>query len=191
MDATSRRALLKMGAAIAAGLGLGRLRAMGQTPAPPSTQPGAASGGATSKPAGDAGLRRPQQAEVLKNLLSRQDRPVPVPIEPVNEKSTPADRGIGPDGQPLLLEGSFIVERPGRVERDGDGFVFAFLLDPSSSQMRRMRIVPNQLLETIEYELTGGFEEFIVSGEILRYRGQNFLLVRKVLRRTPHGNLSP
>lgn len=188
MPDSSRRTFLRTSAVFAAWLGLGRMRALAQEAGAQATQP---STGPTTRPAGDSGMRRPEQAEILRGLLSRQDRPVPVPIEPKYERLTPSERGIGLDGQPLLPEGTFVVERPGRIERAAEGLVFALHYDPAAQQMRRFRLLPCQLLETIENELTGGYEDFIVSGEITRYRGENYLLLRKVLRRTAHGNLSP
>ncbi len=188
MQDSSRRTFLRSSAVLAAWLGLGRVRALAQDSPAATTQPTTAP---STRPGGDSGMRRPEQAEILRGLLSRQDRPVPVPIEPKYERLTPAERGVGADGQPLLLEGTFIVERPGRIERDGEGMTFAFHYDPAAQQLRRLKLVPCQLLETIEYELTGGYEDFIVSGEVTRYRGENYLLLRKVLRRTAHGNLSP
>jgi hypothetical protein len=188
MADSSRRTFLRLSAVFAASLGFGRVRTLAQEAGAPATQP---TTGPATRPAGDSGMRRPEQAEILRGLLSRQDRPVPVPIEPKYERLTPADRGIGADGQPLLLEGTFVVERPGRIERAGDTLTIAFNYDPGAQQMRRLRLLPCQLLETIEYELTGGYEDFIVSGEVTRYRGENFLLLRKVLRRSGHGNLSP
>lgn len=188
MDDSSRRAFLRAAATLAAGLGLARHQVFAQDSSAATTQP---TTGPTSRPSGDAGMRRPEQAEILRGLLSRQERPVPVPIEPKYERLTPAERGLGADGLSLLLEGTFVVERPGRIERDGDGLAFAFNYDPAAQQMRRLRLLPCQLLETIEYEMTGGYEDFIVSGEVTRYRGENYLLLRKVLRRMAHGNLSP
>ena len=134
-------------------------------------------------------LRKPAQAEVLRNLLAQQDRPVPV--RPLPSGKAPAQASVGPDGQPLLLEGTFLVERPGRLTHEAGRAVFVFHGDGEHTGTRSMPILESQLLETIEHEADAGYSEFIVSGEITRYKGRNFLLLKKVLRRVANGNISP
>lgn len=150
---------------------------------PADTQP--ASRPADSNPT----LRKPGQAQVLKNLLARKDRPVPV--RPVPSGSGPVKPSVGPDGQPLLLEGTFVVERPGRLTREDGRAIFVFRGDAEGTTTRSMPILESQLLETMEREAEAGYSEFIVSGEVTRYKGRNYLLLTKVLRRVANGNLSP
>ncbi len=134
-------------------------------------------------------LRKPSQAEILKNLLSRKDRAVPVrPIPSGSGRSKPT---VGPDGQPLLLEGTFLVERPGRLIHENGRPSFVFQGDGESTATRSMVILESQLLETMEREAEAGYSEFIVSGEVTRYNGRNYLLLKKVLRRVANGNLGP
>ncbi len=135
-------------------------------------------------------LRKPAQVEILKNLLRQQDRPTPIQSQtsPGRPDSTP---GLGSDGRPLLAEGTFLVERPGRLMREGGRAKFVFHVNGESEASRSMPVLESQLLESMEREAEAGFSEFIVSAEVTRYRGTNYLLLRKVLRRTEHGNLSP
>lgn len=154
----------------------------------PESQP------ATSQPAtrpADARttLRKPAQAEILRNLLEQQDRPTP--IQPDAPAQREASAGIGPDGQPLLIEGTSLIERPGRLMREGGRSKFAFHAEGDTEAPRTMEILESQLLETMEREAEAGFSEFIISGKVTRYRGQNYLLLWKVLRRTSHGNVGP
>jgi hypothetical protein len=143
----------------------------------------------TTRPTGTSGtLRKPVQAEMLKKLLAQKDRPVP--IQPQTDPAH-ARPGPGPDGRTLLLEGTSLTERPGRLVREGGRAKFVFHLDGESQAPRSMPILESQLLEMMEKEAEAGFQEFIVSGEVTRYRGTNYLLVRKVLRRTGEDNLSP
>lgn len=151
---------------------------------PADTQP------ATRPADADTTLRKPAQADILKNLLGRQDRLRPIRPRPSDEGSE-GGAGAEPDGQPLLLEGTFLVERPGRLMREDGRAVFVFRVDADAAASRSMPILENQLLETIEREAEAGFSEFIVSAEVTRYRGRNFLLLRKVLRRVGHGNIGP
>jgi hypothetical protein len=151
---------------------------------PPATQP-------TSQPAEPRStLRKPSQARILENLLNRADRPLPIKaqtrLEPAESSSDP-----GVQRFPLLLEGTFLPERPGRLVREEGRARFVFIADGSAAATRSMPILESQLLETMEREAEAGFSEFIISAEVTRYRGQNYLLLRKVLRRTEHGNLGP
>ena len=157
-------------------------------PPAPETQP-------TSRPTdSNPTLRRPAQAEILKNLLARDERAAP--IRPQEPQTKPGRAGRPPatvdaQGQPLLLEGTFLVERPGRLVREDGRPKFIFHPDASSSATRTIEIVPNQLLEAMERETDAGFSEFVVSAEVTRYKGSNYLILRKILRRVAHGNLSP
>ncbi len=130
-------------------------------------------------------LRRPAQADILKNLLSREARPAP--IKPQDPQTGKVDQ----PGEPLLLEGSFVVERPGRLVHEDGRAKFVFLEEGGAPALRTMEILPNQLLEMMEREADSGFAEFVISAEVTRYKGTNYLILRKILRRVGHGNLTP
>jgi hypothetical protein len=145
---------------------------------------------ATTQPAKREGtLRKPEQAQILEHLLGQKD------VVPLQPQTTPGRRpeqdAAGPGAQPLLLEGTLLVERPGRYVEQSGRAVFICRVDTEDSAPRKMPILENQLLETMEREAQAGFSEFIVSAEVTRYRGKNYLLLKKVLRRASHGNLSP
>ena len=153
----------------------------------PASRPAAtASAPAASQPTSRPALRRPAQAEVLRNLLSQADRPQPV---------APVDPGKGAAGKDAanpqaLVEGTLLVERPGRLIRE-DGRAKFLFSDGKNAATKAMPILESQLLEVMERESESGFPEFIVSAEVTRYKGSNYLLLRKVLRRTGNGNLTP
>lgn len=155
-------------------------------PAEPASQPASAP---TTQPA-DPVLRQPEQADLLRKLLARRQRPEP--ILPRHEgASASTEPKVGPDGHPLLVEGTFIAERPGRLEHaDGEAY-YVFNLDGEGAGPRRIPILKNQLLELMEQEAQAGYQDFIVSADVTRYRGSNYLLLRKVLRRLSNGNLGP
>lgn len=161
----------------------------GKSAEPPGNEPSA-----TTRPA-DAGstLKTPAQADILRQLLGREERPMP--IRPLDFSAQPAGgvvaAGVDAEGQPLLLEGTFVVERPGRLVREGGRARFVFHVDGAGKSPRTIEILENQLLEAMEREAEAGFSDFIVSGEITRYRDRNYLIIRKILRRVDHGNLSP
>jgi hypothetical protein len=91
----------------------------------------------------------------------------------------------------LLLEGTMLVERAGRLVRDGEKSMFEFVSEAGDEHLHSMELLPSQLLEAMENEAEQGGETFIVSGEVTRYRGRNYLRLVKVLRRVGHGNLAP
>ncbi len=180
-DPASRRDFLRMGALLAVGVGL--RPALGQEPPAPgtTTQP------ATTTPPEQSTLRKPDEAAILKNLLRQQDRATPIlPAGPA-EATSQASRG----GPQLLLEGTFLMERPARLIYEGDQPQLAIQADVGAPKLETMTVLENQLLEMMEREAQAGFTEFVVSAEVTRYRGRNYLLLRKVLRRVGHGNLSP
>jgi hypothetical protein len=157
----------------------------------PASQP--AQTQSTTRPAPtNTVLRRPAQADILKNLLGRNERPTPIKPQEPQATSGPAGHGGGDEaGQAMLLEGTFLIERPGRLVREEGRAKFVFLTDGNSAAPRAMEIVPNQLLEMLERESEAGFSEFVISAEVTRYKGANYLILRKILRRVGHGNLTP
>lgn len=160
----------------------------------PRSQDGAAPQAPASRPASqpasrDAGYRKPIQARELEPLLRGQEaRPVlPTPVGREQELASArraAEAALFLDGEPL-------VDRPGRLVRRGERCEFVFRLDDTSQKTATLELHRNQLLEAMEDEAESGATEFIVSGEITRYRGTNGLLLRKVLRRVSNGNVAP
>ena len=148
----------------------------------------------TSQPAGSgSSLRKPQQAEILRKLLLQREPTQP--ILPTPDATTPAETASQPatgtsPGQ-LLVDGTFIVERSGRLVIENNRALFVFHVDGDNLDLPAMELNPNQLLETMEREAELGFTDFVISAEVTRYRGHNFLNLRKVLRRIEHGNLGP
>jgi hypothetical protein len=150
---------------------------------------------ATSQPASEPAdaqstFRKPEQARILEELLRQKERPRPILPSHLPSERRPG-RGSGPGEQTLLLEGTPLVERPGRyVVADGRP-LFVFRPDDSTRAPQSMEILKNQYLEIMEDEAKTGVSEFVVSAEVTSYRGQNYLLLHKVLRRVPNRNLSP
>ncbi len=149
---------------------------------PPATMP------ATQPAPRDAGYRKPIQARELEPLLRGQEAR-PVLPTPVDREQQAAARRVAEAA--LFLDGEPLVDRPGRLVRRGERSEFVFQIDDSSHKTVTLELHRNQLLEAMENESESGAVEFIVSGEITRYRGTNGLLLRKVLRRVPNGNVAP
>jgi hypothetical protein len=155
----------------------------------PSTQP--ASRPVATRSTDDAVLRRPVQADILTKLLGREDRAAPIrPQDPGAALQLP-EAELTEGSESLLADGSFLVERPGRLVVEDGVPRFRFIAEEGVVELRDMELVPNQLLELMEREARRGAVEFIVSGEVTRYRGANYLILRKLLRRIENGNLAP
>ena len=139
-------------------------------------------------------LRPPEQAEIIENLLrNRETSSLILPQQPDSAgPPVPASQpGVGGKGSALLVEGTMLVERPGRLVWDEGRPMFVFVADGETMQARTIELLPSNLLEAMEREVRLGATEFVVSAEVTRYHDRNFLLLRKLLRRVEHGNLGP
>jgi hypothetical protein len=156
---------------------------------PPPTRP--ATTQPSTQPADTSStLRKPAQANILKGLLRDGQRPEPIrPVESAAPKKGAAAEGA--DGLPLLLEGTMLVERPGRLIHEEGRAKLVLLADTGSQSPRTIEIVPSQLLEAMEREAQAGFNEFVVSAEVTRYKDRNYLMLRKILRRVGNRNVGP
>ena len=152
------------------------------TTQPPASQPSTQDTSTT--------LRKPAQANILKGLLRQAERPEPIrPAESAAPKKGAVTKGA--DGLPLLMEGTMLVERPGRLIHEDGRAKLVLFADTDSQSPRTVEIVPGQLLEAMEREERAGFSEFIVSAEVTRYKDRNYLVLRKILRRVGNGNVAP
>lgn len=136
--------------------------------------------------------RNPTQARIFEELLRDTERG--------NVKPILSERGIGraaiatsEDGSPsLLLEGTILIERLGRLASHGNRSEFHFTSgSPIEDAPDVMEFNKNGLLEAMEEEAEAGVKEFIISAEVTRYRNQNYLNLLKYRRQISHGNLTP
>jgi len=155
----------------------------------------------TTTTTGDPEPRRePDPTAVLRELTNKQNaapRPVVLPNRPNQIRTTvmapeaiPAN-AIRPVSTRLLPDGYRLVDRTGRLTREGDYYVFAFESRSEGEAEAPIRLLPNRLLEDMEDFSEGGARPvvFIVSGEITEYHGVNYLLLQKLLTRPNLGNL--
>lgn len=86
---------------------------------------------------------------------------------------------------PLLREGSFVVDRTGRLTRnnEGGGWEFTFDADGRTLKDPPMMILPNLKLQTMEDAVKGANRDlrFRITGVITEYRGRNAVLIEKVV----------
>ncbi|UCG15565.1 MAG: hypothetical protein JSV19_09750 [Phycisphaerales bacterium] len=132
----------------------------------------------------------PSAEEVIKAF--EQDRPRNVAIPPVSTTAAaakPADQE-GKRPPTRYPDGYLLIDRAGRVRQDGQWWTFVFESDSPSFEEPPMKLLPNRMLERAVFEVRGAPNiVFIVSGEITDYQGENFMLLRKLLRRRDLGNL--
>jgi hypothetical protein len=153
---------------------------------PPSSQP-------ASQPSGRTSPRHPFQAEIYKELLrdSEGARAKPILSVDIDARQGAAEGGKDAD-KPLLLEGTVLRERTGRLVWAGDRSEFHF--NPGSvpeGASASLEVLRNGWLEAMEREAEAGVKEFVITAEVTRYRGNNYLLLRKYRRQIAHGNLGP
>jgi hypothetical protein len=180
-----RRTLLKFSLAAA---GVTVLKGMAHGLAGPQ-QPGPTASAPASAPISPRTLRKPAQAEIIQDLLrEREQQGVILPQDPQTGQSAVVQPGESSEG--LIPEGTILVERPGRLVSEDGRPTFLFLTLETGGQVQAMELLPNQLLEAMERQ-SASTAQFTISAQVTRYRGRNYLLLLKVLRRVGHGNLSP
>lgn len=190
----------------AVGCALAGLAALGQTTPPrgagernevksTTTRPASSTAGRSiTSPAGDSPVRTPPQLSPEDLLREFQkDRPRAVPIMPTggpDEEVVERDVPLSTGGR-RLPDGFFLVDRVGRLTRDGEWWTYTFEGYNESHPEPPMKMLPNQLLErmVIESEGAGSSAVFVVSGEVTEFKGENYLLMRKLLHRRTLGNL--
>ncbi len=161
----------------------------GPQESPPKENPPASQPVRSAPPA----RRTPKQVEILQNLLRDRERPAPIVSHHTSDKGLVPIPGArtAEGGRPLILEGRTLVERSGRLVLE-DGTSFFVLTLEGEKEPRKMQLLPCELLEALERAAaTSTSNEFVISAEVTRYRGANYLLLRKVLQRVGNGNLRP
>jgi len=94
-------------------------------------------------------------------------------------------------------DGERIGRRAGRLRADGDGgWVFHFEDDPDAPPppLAPMTVLPGSILESMERIVAAGVGEsvlFGISGEATRYRGRNYLIIRRAVVRTDSPGADP
>lgn len=145
--------------------------------------------------------REPSASDILKALTRPEDAPPKPVILPSQQgqtvrrkevdQSTLPQNAVAPIAPRLFPDGYRIVDRPGRLTREGDYYVFAFESRGRGEPELPIRLLPNRLLEDMEIVSAGGTKPvvFQISGELTEYHGVNYLLVQKLLTRPELGNL--
>lgn len=156
-------------------------------PAPVATQP--------------AGSQMPRDAEYLKELIRETERQ---PLAPPKGAAPPTANSSAVNaeltrgnaatmrtaGEPAFADGTMIVERAGKLSRAADEVEFSFARDDGKGVLR-LTLLPCQLLEQVERDMTQAVNQAILTGEITQYKNRSYLLIRTYRRQVDRGNLSP
>jgi len=137
----------------------------------------------------DPAMRTPSQPspeDIIKAF--EKDRPRNAPLRSKTVRKSAAQK---PASASLAREGEYINNIAGRCVRDGVWWTFEFESDSPEAPHPPMRLLPNQQLERLVRETQASKEEivFVVSGEVTLFESQNYVLLRKALRRRSLGNL--
>jgi hypothetical protein len=136
---------------------------------------------------------QPSAEDIIRQF--QQELPAAVPVLPTGEDDEITIRADSEDAalgaRPRLPDGYMLNDRTGRLGQEGEWWIFIFEADNPSYPEPPMKLLPCQTLERMVRESRGGLDPviFIVSGEITDFRGENYLLPRKVLRKRDLGNL--
>lgn len=155
----------------------------------------AAAAAATSTPRADESQSdEPSPAEIVKQLMKNEPQRALVLPAPATQPQAEMEAAEGDEAEAdrAWPEGTFLVDRQGRVVPGGDSWWTLAWEDRGELARRKpIRLLPNRLLETALSISGAGTRSvvFIVSGEVLEYKGTNYLLLRKVLVRRDLGNL--
>ncbi len=129
--------------------------------------------------------------QMLNQMLRPSVAGGPQPLQPVpNPPAVDATSGPGavaPGAAPLtvLREGTFLVDRTGRLTRSADGqqWEFTFESDARAMQDPPVMILPNLKLMAMEQAVKGTNRDlhFRITGMVTEYNGRNYVLLEKVV----------
>jgi len=149
---------------------------------PATTQP-------TTRPTTGSGVKEVPAGQLLDSLLkppSSAGQPLsPIP-EVVPDKTT-GNNAVAPAAPQLNLmrEGTYIVDRTGRLTKSADGQTAELTFDADGKAMKDppMIILPNQKLMQMENAVVGNARDlrFKVTGVVTEYKGRNYVLLEKVV----------
>lgn len=135
--------------------------------------------------------------DVLREFQRERPQAEPLlPQSPGNDSGDSDAVGVGAaSGRARHLpDGFFLVDRVGRLVQDGNWWTITFTSDnnPDEAPDPPMKLLPNQMLERAIREAQSGARavDFIVSGEVTDFMGENYLLLRKLMRKRELGNFS-
>lgn len=127
--------------------------------------------------------------EMLNNMLrpaAPADRPLASVPDPLPDR-TSGKNAVAPAAPVVnvMREGTFLVDRVGRLTRSPDGSKAEFAFEADGKAMRDppVVIVPNLKLMQMEDAIAGSNRDlrFRISGMLTEYRGRNHILLEKAV----------
>jgi len=147
--------------------------------------------GQTTQPATQPAPRTPTADEMLQQMLRTSSGGGAKPLQPAQNppavEATSGAAAIAP-GAPqmqVMREGTFLVDRTGRLTRaaSGDAWEFTFESDGRSMKDPPVIILPNLKLMAMENAIKSSTRDlrFRVTGMVTEYGGRNYVLLEKVI----------
>ncbi|HZZ42447.1 MAG TPA: hypothetical protein VFE58_05890 [Tepidisphaeraceae bacterium] len=144
----------------------------------------------TTQPATTRPTTRVDPGQTLSRML-RPTTPVVKPLQPLPSDTPVVDTTSGkyalapgaPDAK-LVREGTYVVDRTGRLRKTDDGQHEEFVFDSDGTTMQDppMVILPNLALMQMENAtLTSRDRKFRITGMVTEYRGRNCVLLDKAV----------
>ena len=128
--------------------------------------------------------------QLLEQMLSRTSSSGARPLLPTSQPAIDATSGgaaVSPNALPqtVIREGTFLVDRVGRLTRTPDGQNWEFTLEADARAMQDppLIVLPNLKLTGMEGALKGTNRDlrFRVTGMITEYNGRNYILIDKAV----------
>jgi hypothetical protein len=112
------------------------------------------------------------------------------PLKPIEEAPPAVDATSGPGAvapgatpRVVLREGTLLLDRVGRLTRGEDGRTLEFTLDADGRGMADAPLIllPNRKLMQLEGQVQSSYRDLRIraSGEVMEYRGRNYLLLQR------------
>jgi hypothetical protein len=131
-------------------------------------------------------------SDVLEQMLKPPADAPTRPIRPQGTGAAPNDStsgaaAVGPGAPQLTVmrEGSFLVDRTGRLTRSADGQNWEFTFESDGRTMKDPPVVilPNLKLMTMEQAVKSANRDlrFRITGMVTEYNGRNYVLLEKVV----------
>jgi hypothetical protein len=127
--------------------------------------------------------------ETLRQMLQPQGeaaRPLrPVEAAPPAVDETSGAGAVAPNAAPrtLLREGTLLLDRIGRLTRAEDGRRLEFTIDSDGRGLADAPLIllPNRKLMQLEGSVNTSYRDLKIraSGEVMEYRGRNYLLLQR------------
>lgn len=151
----------------------------------PATRPGTRPEGA------DAALDRLLEPAERASMPRTTQAVQPAPAGEPNNATGRGAAAVAPDTprQPLISEGTYVIDRSVRVRQsvDGRGLEVTFVADGRGTQSAvdpPMLLAPNLQLQAVEAMFGDDPDRpMCVTGRVTEYRGRNYLLLEKVVVR--------